>query len=294
MTETPLPVVLDADTGIDDAVALALAARSPELRLVAVTATYGNACLTDTASNARRVLALAGRPEIPVLPGAERPLVRPPPGPSEKHGERGIGYAPGGWDGGAAGRISPQPDALLRVLAATPEPVVLLSLGPLTNLALALDRDEAMVRARVRRHLAVIDGERTDFNSSADPEAADRVFAAGLSTEVVAPAVTRRLVLTGAAVTRLGTSREPLVRWLTDALRWYVEVHERLHGLDGCWVHDAVAVAEAVWPGTLDFESPGPEIGARVARHLETGATYSLLDRVFGAGWNGPPTGGAG
>jgi pyrimidine-specific ribonucleoside hydrolase len=300
MSAAPVPVILDSDAGIDDAVALALAARSPELALLAVTTSFGNARLADTTANVGRALALAGRPDVPILAGADRPLSGNPPPPSENHGHRGVGYA----HRSDAGPVTGSRTALLEALARAPadRSTVLVTLGPLTNLAHALEADRAMIRSRVRRHLLVADpppdppdadSSASDFNSTADLEAVRRVFDAGLPTDVVPPAVTRRLVLPGACLGRLASSRDPLVRWLTDALRWYVEVHARLHGIDGCWVHDVVAVAEAVRPGTLDFASPGAEIGARVARDVELHAALSLLDRVFGPGWNGTSTRGA-
>jgi pyrimidine-specific ribonucleoside hydrolase len=300
MSAAPVPVILDSDAGIDDAVALALAARSPEVVLLAVTTSFGNARLADTTANVRHALSLAGRGDVPVLPGADGPLTGQAPPPSANHGPAGMGYAAGGAD---SHDVRGSRTALLEALALAPSDrsTVLVTLGPLTNLAHALERDAAGVRARLARHLAVIDpppaaGETDppppDFNSAADPEAVRRVFGAGLPTDVVPPAVTRRLVIPGGSVGHLRRSADPLVRWLTDALRWYVEVHARLHGVDGCWVHDAVAVAEAVRPGTLDFAPRGAEIGPRVARDFRLHAARSLLDRVFGPGWNGTPTGG--
>jgi inosine-uridine nucleoside N-ribohydrolase len=299
---TPLStrIVIDTDPGIDDVVALALAARSPELDLVAVTTTYGNAGLADTTRNARHVLALAGRPDVPVLPGADRPLVRPPPGPSQKHGDRGVGYAEVERADGPA--VVGSPTALLDALLPCPpdRSTVLLTLGPLTNLAQALQRDPEAIRARVRRHLTILEPPNRstaqppvppDFNSATDPEAVDAVMAAGLPTEVVPPHVTRRLLVPAEAVERLAGAGDGLVRWLTDALRWYLEVHHRLHGIRGCWIHDVVAVAEAVRPGMLAFALPGPEIGARVASGVQAGLALSLLDRVFGSGWIHTPPG---
>lgn len=292
-----MPVVIDTDPGIDDALALALAARSPELDIVAVTTTYGNTTLARATRNARAVLALAGHADLPVSPGADRPLRGRAPAPSERHGAGGAGYA----EVTEPPRpVTPDADALFRALASHPPGggLVLVTLGPLTNLAHALARDAALVRARVGRHIAILDHDDTTtppgrgFNGDCDLAAVDRVLAAGLPTEVVGLAVTRRLVLPRATVERLRASADPLVRWLTDALRWAVEVQGRRFGLEGCWAHDVVAVAAACAP-LLDFGAQDAEIGtARVALAARVDHVCRLLDRVFGPGWDQPSSAG--
>jgi len=121
----PQRVIIDTDPGIDDVVALALAARSPEIQLVAVTTSYGNAPLRLTTRNARLALRLAGRPDIPVLPGADRPLARPLATAPEIHGPSGVGNAP--VDAAAPAPPAPQRHALLVALAAVPAPVTLVT-----------------------------------------------------------------------------------------------------------------------------------------------------------------------
>src|SRR6185436_2370457 len=131
-------LVIDTDPGIDDVVTLALAARSPELDLIAVTTTYGNATLEATTRNARAILELAGRPDVPVHAGADRPLSRKLVTAPETHGETGVGYAavpPLSEVRRAGGE-----EALTSVLRAIDHPITLVTLGPLTNLARALEQ----------------------------------------------------------------------------------------------------------------------------------------------------------
>lgn len=266
----PTTVVIDTDPGIDDAVALALAARSPELRVAAVTTTYGNAPLPATTRNARTVLDLAGRPDIPVWPGAARPLGRKPAYGATLHGPSGIGYAPVG----PPAATSPDPAALLEALRAASGPSVLLTLGPLTNLALALERDQDAVRRAVTRHLAMLGNfgpaaspdRVADFNAWADPEAAQRVLSARLPTHLVPLDVTRQMVLSPDRVLALCRHGDKLSRWLGLALQFSVEANQRVRGVAGCTLHDSVVMGEILSPGILRFRERA------VALDLDEGA----------------------
>ncbi len=255
--QPPIRVVIDTDPGIDDVVTLALAARSPELEIAAVTTTYGNATLGQTTRNARHVLDLAGRRDIVVRPGSARPLVRDLVTAPETHGETGVGYAPVPQTTAiAASRY-----VLLDVLAKETGTVTLVTLGPLTNLAHALQRDPVLVRRCVSLHIGMFGNlhERgntnrwADFNAWCDPEATDQVLRAGLGTLMVGLDVTRRMTLSRTEVERLARSPDPLVAWLAQALRFYVEFHRKAERLDGCVVNDVLTIGELLGPGLLAF-----------------------------------------
>ena len=252
---TPVPVVIDTDPGIDDVVALALALTSPELDVVAITTTYGNATLQQTTRNVRSLLELVQRTDVPVYPGADRPLLRDLVTAPETHGPTGVGYAPVP----AAAAVERDLLALQRILAASPGPVVLVTLGPLTNLALALEADEQLVRESLAGHLGMFGSlhERgstkrwADFNAWCDPEAADRVVRAGLGTVMVGLDVTRRMTLTAEEVEALAGSESAITSWLGRALRFSVESHRRQGRLDGCVVNDVLPIGEVLSPGML-------------------------------------------
>lgn len=299
----PVRLIIDTDPGIDDAVTLALAARSPEVELVAVTTTYGNAGLRETTRNARTVFALAGRGDVPLHAGSERPLKGGLRTGTVMHGPSGIGYAAVT----AAPAVTPDPLALLRVLDSADAPVTLLTLGPLTNLAHALTRDAALVRRRVTRHLAMLGAlaepgavdRLADFNAWADPEAARQVLQAGLPTALVPLDVTRRVTLPAEDVAHLAASTGALTRWLGAALRYSVEAHRATRGVDGCAVNDVVALGEILAPGALSFAErrivldldDGERRGhtreaadgfpVRVAIGADVVRMKSLLERVF-------------
>jgi inosine-uridine nucleoside N-ribohydrolase len=252
-----LPLVIDTDPGIDDALALILAARAPEARLLAVSTSYGNTTVDRATRNARLVLARAGRP-VPVFPGADRPLVRPLVTAKETHGPEGLG------DHGA---LAPEPvvptgTSILDALRAAGEPVTLVTLGPLTNLALALRKEPAFLRSRVTRHVAMggniaaagNSGGLAEFNVWCDPEAAAEVLDARLGTELVGLDVTRRLVITAPGVERLANHPDPEAQWLGRLLGFYVRFHHHVEGLPGAVINDPLAVALALEPswGTVE------------------------------------------
>lgn len=252
----PLPVVIDSDPGIDDLLALLLALASPELDVRGITVTYGNTLVEHAHRNAVAILRFAER-RLPVGVSARRPLQRPLAVARETHATTGLGYAAVP----PAGTVLDYMRPLERVLAESAEPVVLLTLGPLTGLALALRREPALVKAKVRRHIAMAGavtaaGNTTrysEFNAWCDPEALAHVLDAKLPTELVGLDVTRSIVLSGAEVARLGEVDDPKARWLHDALRFYVAFHKEYEGLDGCVVNDVLPVAALIDPSVLTF-----------------------------------------
>ena len=254
---SPLPVVIDTDPGIDDLLALLLALGSPELDVRGISVSYGNTVVENAYRNAVEITRRAGR-RITLCVGARRPLKRDLAVAAETHGASGLGYA----ELPPAGVILEWVKSLDRLLADQPEPVTLVTLGPLTGLALALRREPDLVRAKVARHIAMVGnlaarGNTTryaEFNAWCDPEALDAVFRAELPTEMVGLDVTREAVLGPQEVTRLAHSSSPLARWIHDALRFYVEFHKQAEGLDGCIVNDVLPIAALIRPEALEFE----------------------------------------
>jgi inosine-uridine nucleoside N-ribohydrolase len=250
----PHPVIIDTDPGIDDCLALLLSLASPELDVRGISVSYGNTVVEHAWRNAVEILRRAGK-RLPLAVGARRPLKRPLAVANETHGDSGLGYAAVP----RAGSVIDYAKTLDRLLAEQPAPVTLVTLGPLTGLALALRREPALVRAKVARHLAMAGTFRakgnttkhSEFNAWCDPEALDAVLRAGLATELVPLDVTRQVVLTGEEVARLGSSSDDAERWLADALRFYVEFHRRHERLDGCVVNDVLPIAALVRPDVM-------------------------------------------
>ena len=252
----PVPVIIDTDPGIDDTLALWLALSSPELDVRGISVSYGNTVVENAHRNAVEILRRLER-RIPIAVGARRPLKRELAVAIETHGESGLGYAPVPPAGVILDYVKP----LDRLLAAQPDPVTLVTLGPVTSLALALRSEPDLVRAKVSRHIAMIGniearGNTTpfsEFNAWCDPEALDTVLAAEIPTEMVGLDVTRKLIVRAGEVNRLAHAGHPHAEWLHGALRFYVEFHRRYEQLEGAVVNDVLAIALLLQPDVLTF-----------------------------------------
>ncbi len=340
------PLLIDCDTGIDDSLALLYACASDDAEIVAVTCSYGNVALADVVRNTRAVLELAGRPDVEVALGRAAPLVRPLEITPETHGPAGIGYAelpePSQPPSSRAG-----PNLIVEEARRRPGQLTLVTLGPLTNMAVALQLEPEL--PHLLRRLVVMGGAfrvpgnttpTAEWNIHCDPEAAGLVFDA-FGPQATGPAPQRPLVL-GLDVTeqarivpadvvalarRAGSSPDdrlaiergedprhatrsaasnPVVRFIADALRFYMEFHDRYDGFYGAYLHDPLALAAALDPGLVRAQAVavqvdaagGPADGLTVAdwRHLtgrpanldvalETDATVFLerfIERVGG------------
>ena len=260
---TPIPIILDCDPGHDDAIALLLALASPELDLLGVTTVSGNQTLDKTTANALRVLDFAGRADVAVHAGADAPLVRIRDVAAHVHGESGLDGPDLPPPTRAAGKQHAV-DFLADQIRARNGAVTLVPTGPLTNIALlfALHPD-AVPQRIVLMGGAVGEGNRTpaaEFNIWADPEAAQRVFAAGLDTTMIGLDVTHRALITDTHTERLrGSGRVGAM--VAELMDFYSRFHRvRYPELPGSPMHDPVCVAHLVDPGLLDVRDASIEV----------------------------------
>ncbi len=273
-----LPVILDCDPGHDDALAIALALADPRLGLLAVTTVAGNAPLARTTRNAGRILALAGRSDVPVAAGASRPLVRDPWVPVEFHGESGL-------DGADLPEPAVPPDARsavelsAAVLRASAAPVTLVATGPLTNVALLL-RAAPDLHDRIAE-IVVMGGSfglgnttaSAEFNMWADPEAAAVVFEAGIPLRMAGLDVTHQALMLPADIARLDGLGTRAGHVFADLMRFFAIHHRDRYGWDGPPIHDAVSVAWLAEPTLVHSQamrvdidiSDGPSRGRTIA-----------------------------
>lgn len=246
------PVIIDTDGGVDDAAALWWALLNPDLDVLAVTVVWGNVPVGRAVLSVGRVLAAAGRPDIPVASGAEGPVAQAPAlrPATFIHGEDGLGNTTEGRPAPPMNLTpEPAPDLLRRRCSERPGQVSLLTIGPLSNLALALDADPAF--AATVRELVVMGGSARaggnalpagEANIAHDPVAAARVAAAGWAQPplLVGLDVTREATLTGAHFALLAEHRSPAAEFLDAPLRFYRQFGGALTAPD-CPCHDLVA-----------------------------------------------------
>jgi inosine-uridine nucleoside N-ribohydrolase len=259
-----VPVILDCDPGHDDAMALLLALASPELEVLGVTTVHGNQTLEKTTANALRVLELAGRSDIPVAAGAERPLVGEAAVAADVHGESGLD-GPELPDPTTAPVDAHAVDFIAERLLGAPEPVTLIPTGPLTNIALLLARHPHAAE-RIQRIVlmggAIAEGNVTpaaEFNIWVDPEAAARVLGSGLDVTMVGLDVTHRALMTPAHAAALRESGR-IGAVVADLQEFYARFHANVYGWDGTPVHDAVAVAHVIRDDLVRTERRNVEI----------------------------------
>ena len=253
---SPKPVILDVDPGHDDAVALMLACGHPDLDLLAVTTVAGNVPIEKTTRNALRVLSLVGCTDVPVGVGASEPLRRPLHTAEDIHGESGldgpeeIPEADFGPD--ESGAVSLISDTLL----AASEPVTLVPVGPLTNIATFL-REHPDKKDRIAR-ISLMGGSMghgnttpaAEFNIYVDPEAAHEVFESGLPITMSGLDVTHQVGAGPDERERLrSTGRVGGV--VAGFLDYFASTYESVFGFEAPPLHDPVAVAAVLEPGLL-------------------------------------------
>lgn len=253
----PTPIVLDVDTGVDDALALMFAVAHPQLELLGVSCVAGNASLERVVDNTLRVLALVGADEVPVAAGADRPLIEPARDAGHVHGADGLA----GVQLPEARRAAEPERAvtmLRRLILEHPEPVTLVALAPQTNLALLLRTHPEVIQNLER--IVFMGGSASignatalaEFNVWHDPEAAAIVLDAGVPLTMYGLDVFNHVAVPEATTAKLAASsdlRASVVGRLLD---------HRIAGPDGAhpylgWIGDAGAVCSIVDPDAFGF-----------------------------------------
>ena len=258
------PVIIDCDPGHDDAIALLLAVASPEIELLGVTTVAGNTTLDKTTRNALTVLEMAGRSDIPVAAGADRPLSRELFVAEYVHGESGLD-GPILKSSEASSIDTHAVDFLAETILGSPEPVAVIPTGPLTNIAMLLGRYPEVV-ANIDS-ITFMGGAaeignvtpNAEFNIYVDPEAAARVLTSGVPMTMIGLEVTHQALL-GADEAEILRPLNPAARFVAELLDFFVANHPRTFRAAGAPVHDVVAVAHVIDPTLVTTELCGVQI----------------------------------
>ena len=257
-------IILDCDPGHDDAVALLLLGSSSLFNVLGVTTVAGNQTIEKTTRNALNVLDFLGLP-YKVYPGARRPLRRAPVVCAEIHGETGLD----GFDFPPHGRKAEEPSAadfMAKAVCEADEKVVMVTTGPMTNLALALQKCPEMkknIEKIVLMGGSIGAGNVTpaaEFNIHCDPEAANICFTSGLPIYMIGLDVTRRVLVTDAIVDRMAKVGGRASEMFTALMIAFQKTQKAVFGLDGGPLHDPLTVASLIDGDLLHFEFVNTEI----------------------------------
>jgi inosine-uridine nucleoside N-ribohydrolase len=293
---SPRRIIIDTDPGIDDAMAIFFALASPELEVVALTTVFGNAHTPVCTTNALRLLEIAGRTDIPVAEGAHTPLAMPFRGPADfVHGANGQGDAPMAEPTTSAVADSAVELIIDRVMSA-PGQITLVPLGPLTNIARALQAQPEL--AANLAGIVLMGGNAfcggnaspaAEANIINDPEAADIVFGADCPIVMAGLDVTEQIVMTGAQLDLIGTVDSARARHLHAILPYYRQFALERSGLDGIHVHDSTTISYLVAPE--HFTSVAHPIRVDIGDSVGRGKTWASTRPPEGTdAWAGRPS----
>ncbi|AWV99632.1 nucleoside hydrolase [Arcticibacterium luteifluviistationis] len=297
----PQKIIIDTDPGVDDAMAIQFALNSPELEVIGLTTVYGNVNLELTTANALKLLEAAGRGDIPVAKGAAKPLSRPfGGGVAFVHGDDGLGniFSP---ESSLKPIAQSAEDFIIEQIKKYPNEIILAPLGPLTNIALALQKAPEI--AELVKEVVIMGGNAfwpgnaspaAEANILNDPEAADYVLGACWPMVMIGLDVTETTLLShkeGQEV-RAGSDSE-LNKMVCDAYVFYEQFNTTNNKIDGSFLHDPSVIAYMIDASIFS----GEEYLIRVETQdgLSLGKTWpfigdeDVLARPASEPWRGRP-----
>ena len=266
----PQKLIIDTDPGQDDAVAILLALASPEIDLLGITTVAGNVPLALTEVNARKICDLAGRQDVPVFAGADRPLQRTLVTAEHVHGRTGLD-GPDLPDPVTPLQDGHAVDFIVDTLRAEPAgSITIAPVGPLTNIALAL-RKAPDIAPRIKQIVMMGGGyfeggnitPAAEFNIYVDPEAAAEVFAAGIPITMMPLDVTHKVLTTTARTDAIRATGTRTAIAVAEMLVFFERFDEEKYGSDGGPLHDPCTVAWMLRPEMFSGRHCNVEIETR-------------------------------
>ncbi len=249
-------IILDCDPGHDDAVAILLAAIHPRIELIGITTVAGNAEIEKTTVNALKVCEIAGIPDVPVAQGAAQPLVRKRETAADIHG-----------DSGMDGPSLPDPrktvisehavDFIIRELLAGGGDITLVPTGPLTNIALAM-RKEPAILPKIKEIVIMGGGTfgnwtpAAEFNIFVDAEAAKVVFESGVPITMFGLDLTHKALVTPEIRDRLQQIGNPVTDFVAELMQFFMYTYKEVFGMQGAPIHDACCVMYCMDPTVFE------------------------------------------
>ncbi|OLP61232.1 hypothetical protein BJF93_20795 [Xaviernesmea oryzae] len=282
----PCRIILDVDTGIDDAMAIFYAVRHPNIRLEALTTVYGNTEVEIATDNTLKILDLLGRTDIPVAKGVGRSLLKPFTREADfVHGSNGIGDVE--LPPASRGPVDEHAmDLIIRLVKENPGEITLCPVGPMTNVALALAKAPEI--AKLVKGIVImgstlfhpgihgVKSPMVDANLHNDPEAARMVLRAGAPVTLVGMDVTMKTLLSSAMMREIEEKGDHAARTMMKITEFYVASYKQMHPAnDGCPLHDPLAVAVCEDPSFVTTE----RMFADIELHGEITRGQTIPDR---------------
>jgi inosine-uridine nucleoside N-ribohydrolase len=288
-------ILLDTDTGVDDALAIILALHSPDLKVEAITTVSGNVHVDFCTRNLMLTLEVMDLCEYPIVAkGESQPLIKPLVTAAHVHGSDGLGdvtklLAPDG------SRCYPEPelelattpavDLIINLAGQYPNELVLVPVGPLTNIAKAMDKNPE--RMRKIKEIVLMGGAfetygnvttTAEFNIFVDPHAAQQVLDFGVPITIVPLDVTHQVILTSERLkAEIGERSDKLSQFLRDATRTSMAYHHQHEGFHGIYIHDALPIGLLTQSDL--FETTDAFVQVETSGHLTQGMTIADLRR---------------
>jgi len=273
----PKKIIIDTDPGTDDAMAMMLALNSPELDVRAITVVPGNVTATQGLDNALRLVSLANRCDIPVAAGAQHPLLQKLITAEFWHGQNGLANIelPS-----SKCKVDARygPDLIIQLVHASPHEITLVPVGPLTNIALAAEKDPSIVP--LVKEVILMGGGISGGNVNAaaeaniynDPEAAQVVFQAGWPLTMVGLDVANKTLLTQKYLDQLGSTHGPINDFIYRVAKYLVDLSAKF-GSPGTAMYDPLAVGVAI-DATL-VEAPEMHVDIETRGQFTRGETVA-------------------
>lgn len=286
-------ILIDTDPGVDDALALIYAFKSPEIKVEAITTVSGNVNLETTSRNLLKILNILDLPEFPIITkGEAQPLVKPPVDAEDVHGKDGLGNISELFN--STGKLKydtadcqftdqSADDLILEMVDCYPDELIIVALGPLTNISKAIQKD--LSRFRKVHSLYLMGGVFTEygnittnaeFNVFVDPHAAHEVFNSGVPIHIAPLDVTHQVKLTGDRLEIEVLGREDVIsHFLTDSTRAVMQFYRENVGFYGFHIHDALPIGMLNHPEL--FRSVDAHVQVETEGELTRGMTVADL-----------------
>jgi len=287
-----MKIIIDTDPGQDDAAAIFLALGSPELEILGVTTVAGNVPLALTSKNARIVCEMAGRQDVQVFAGADKPLVQPLVTAEHVHGKTGLD-GPELFEPAMPLQEEHAVDFIIETIQSeAPGSVTLCTIGPLTNIALALAQAPE-IAGRVQQ-IVMMGGAyfeqgnitpSAEFNIYVDPEAAQAVFNSGIPIVMMPLDVTHKVLTTRARTTRIKALGNRASKALCEMLLFFERFDEEKYGTDGGPLHDPTTIAYLLKPELFEGRHCNVEIetNSELTRGASVVDWWQVTDRAHNA-----------